>query len=211
LRSLYLSPITSQYVTYPIIPFLGFKIGELLIILVYFSVIISFCFAETSTSPPPLSIIGFSSRSGKIAIATTPFTILLSGRNNIVSLLLGIPYEKLRIYHFWIGRITLLCALLHVCGKLKTADGTTFEVEANRYGLLAFISLCVLFVGSLSWIMKWCYEVFWVIHFVTIAVFIAGESRSDFKLGCFLKVFCHCSKFSFHWSLLPQVLTSTKR
>ena len=57
---------------------------------------------------PPLAI-----RTGLMAIALTPWIIALSGKFNLVTMLTGIGYEKLNVFHRWIGRICLGLSIVH--------------------------------------------------------------------------------------------------
>jgi hypothetical protein len=56
---------------------------------------------------------------------------------------------------------------------------------------LAFVSLCVLFVGSLNLVVKLSYEIFFIVHLVTVAIFIGGElntrRRASYDLDSILR------------------------
>ncbi|KAB8301011.1 hypothetical protein EYC80_002934 [Monilinia laxa] len=53
---------------------------------------------------------GFSDRLGALAYALTPFTVLLSTRESVLSLATGIPYQSFNFLHRWLGRIIFIQA-----------------------------------------------------------------------------------------------------
>lgn len=180
--SLFHSPIsprksfTIKYIGYIKIsnPFFSFHLGDLLLLATYFIVSITFSFNETPDSPPPIHY-GYANRSGMMTFASIPFIVALAGRNNFISFLLGIPYERLRVYHFWCSRMTLLTTLIHAIGRLKISTVMTWTSTTNRWGLTGFIAGCLIFLGSFSFIMKSRYEIFYVFHLVMVIIYIVGS------------------------------------
>lgn len=163
-----------QYVGYVTLPYVHFNFGDLLLITLYSVVIVTLCFNDTPDSPAPIHY-GYANRSGIITFATLPFVIALSGRNNVVSFLLGIPYERLRIYHFWTSRLTLFSTLVHTIGRLRISTAATWTKATNIWGLVGFIAACLLFLGTFPFIMKSRYEVFFAIHAVVVILYVVGS------------------------------------
>ena len=55
----------------------------------------------------------FSLRAAWLTVAQLPLLILLAGKNNLIGLLTGLSYERLNIFHRWVGRMIWLTATLH--------------------------------------------------------------------------------------------------
>lgn len=64
--------------------------------------------AHRGYGSPPIGV-----RTGLMAVAMTPWIVALSGKVNLVTMLTGIGYEKLNVFHRWIGRICLGLSIIH--------------------------------------------------------------------------------------------------
>lgn len=61
-------------------------------------------------------------RSGLVALAQVPIAVALGVRGNLPGLLLGMGYERLKLFHKFIGRSLFICASLHVVLCSKSAS-----------------------------------------------------------------------------------------
>ncbi|MCJ1380844.1 hypothetical protein MMC17_003953 [Xylographa soralifera] len=66
-------------------------------------------------------------RAAWLTVAQFPLLILLSGKNNLIGVLVGMSYERLQVLHRWVARVILLTATLHGAYQL---------VGWNQYGVL---------------------------------------------------------------------------
>ncbi|MCJ1320231.1 hypothetical protein MMC15_005569 [Xylographa vitiligo] len=66
-------------------------------------------------------------RAAWLTVAQFPLLILLSGKNNLIGVLVGISYERLQVLHRWVARVILLTATLHGAYQL---------VGWNQYGVM---------------------------------------------------------------------------
>lgn len=57
---------------------------------------------------PPLA-----TRSGWMALACLPFVFATAGKSNLISMVTGISYERLQVFHRWIAYAMFVLALLH--------------------------------------------------------------------------------------------------
>jgi len=64
--------------------------------------------ASIQYGSPPLAI-----RAGMIAVAMTPWIVVLSMKANLVSLITGIGHERLNVLHRWGGYVCLFLSLVH--------------------------------------------------------------------------------------------------
>ena len=55
----------------------------------------------------------FSLRAAWVTLAQLPLLLLLAGKNNLIGLVTGIAYERLNVFHRWVGRAIWLTATLH--------------------------------------------------------------------------------------------------
>jgi hypothetical protein len=62
-----------------------------------------------------------------LTVAQLPLLLLLAGKNNLIGYLVGASYERLQIFHWYVGRTMLLTATLH---------GAYQAYGWNKYGLL---------------------------------------------------------------------------
>lgn len=59
-------------------------------------------------SSPPIA-----TRTGWMALACTPFMILLSAKANAIATMTGVSHERLIVFHTWVGWAMLVLALIH--------------------------------------------------------------------------------------------------
>ena len=52
-------------------------------------------------------------RAGWLSVAQLPLLLLLAGKNNLIGLFTGISYERLNVFHRWVGRTVWLTATFH--------------------------------------------------------------------------------------------------
>jgi ferric-chelate reductase len=87
-------------------------VGFILLILVYFGWVFGLQFYG-GTVPGDQNYQFYSLRAAWLASAQFPLLILLSGKRNIISEILGVSYERLQIFHRYVGRSMLIFACLH--------------------------------------------------------------------------------------------------
>ena len=86
--------------------------GTIILLLVYLGFIIGLEFHDNFTAGPQYSIaIGL--RAAWITIAQLPLLILLAGKNNLIGCVSGVSYERLNVFHRWVGRMIWLTATVH--------------------------------------------------------------------------------------------------
>ncbi|KAI1746099.1 ferric reductase like transmembrane component-domain-containing protein [Xylaria scruposa] len=139
----------------------------------------------------------FSDRIGILAYALTPLSILLSNRESILSLLMGVPYQSFNFLHRWLGYI------IFIQGSVHTIGWTIIEVRLYQpqpstaiawiiqpyiiWGVVAMILLIMLFALSTPWAIRLTgYEFFRKAHYVLAMVYIGACWAHWDKLKCFL-------------------------
>ncbi|KAF7156364.1 hypothetical protein CNMCM6106_009631 [Aspergillus hiratsukae] len=118
-------------------------------------------------------------RSAWLAVAQLPLIVLLAGKNNIISLLTGVSYERLNVYHRWVARGCLFLATVHFAFLITNwqhYDGLT-KLEwdthpALRSGVAAYAIIVWMNISSIMPLRNWSYEFFIVQHILTFFGFI---------------------------------------
>lgn len=154
-------------------PFLntGYTIGQSIAFTVYSIFIVFGCFYRNfvPTFMPR--------RAGAIAVGQFPLIFALGAKNNIVGFLLGVGYEKLNVWHRWVGKMIFFAGLAHVVGWLVrwTVSGKlVMGTAAHPEGWAMFGGLCFLAIISLPPIRKSYYRIFWHAHWIGYLSFIIG-------------------------------------
>ena len=127
----------------------------------------------------------WSNRIGVIAYALTPFSVFLSNRESLLSLLTGIPYQNFNFLHRWLGFIIFAQSTLHTIAWLivelnlyqpqpqvwKAFISETYAI----WGFVAMVAILILFILSLPFAIRLTgYEVFRKLHYILAMVFIGG-------------------------------------
>lgn len=140
---------------------------------------------------------GFSDRIGALAYALTPFTVLLSSRESILSLLTGVPYQHFNFLHQWLGRVIFVQAFVHTLiwtvieGRLYQPQPTVYnEFISQQYmvfGIIAMLFLTFLLIFSTKWCIKLTgYEFFRKTHYLIGVLYIAACWGHWTKLACWM-------------------------
>lgn len=118
-------------------------------------------------------------RTGLIAMSQVPVAVALGVRGNIVGLLIGKGYDRIRIIHKISGRIVFVCSTLHSIfflykwgsvGKLAQKSASPIGVT----GLVAFAGVALITVTSLPAFRRYTYGMFKICHYIGIIMLIAG-------------------------------------
>ncbi|KAM0277346.1 hypothetical protein ACHAQH_005862 [Verticillium albo-atrum] len=131
------------------------------------------------------SVGAWSDRVGTLAYALTPFSILLSSRESILSMLTGIPYQNFNFLHRWLGYIIFAQSLAHTIGW-TVIEAVLYQPQpavADKWikqlymiwGCVAMILLFILVVLSTPWGIRLTgYEFFRKAHYVLAMVYIGA-------------------------------------
>lgn len=144
------------------VPYLNLNVGQILISGLYFGVTL-FCIFYKSP------IVFSPNRAGFIALAQLPFIFLFACKNSILSVLLGLGYEKVNFLHRWAGRILFFSITIH--GGLwinndRTAGTPIIGSAKETLGVAAYGLLGTIFLTSLPPVRKHAYQMFTTIHII---------------------------------------------
>jgi len=140
----------------------------------------------------------WSDRIGVLAYALTPLSILLASRENLLSLVTGVPYTSFLFLHRWTGYLILIQSMLHTIGwviveaRLYRPQPTVWDTfMANEYAVWGFVALALLVLlwfFSLGWTVRNVtgYEFFRKAHYVLAMLYIGAAIGHWQALQCFL-------------------------
>ncbi len=139
----------------------------------------------------------FADRLGVLAYALIPLSIVLSGRESVLTLITGVPYQHFLFLHRWVGYIILIQSLVHTIGwtiveaKLyqpqpSVAMGWISETYMI-WGCVAIILLVLLFAFTLPFVIRRTgYEFFRKAHYVLAMIFLGACWGHWEQLKCFI-------------------------
>ncbi|KAJ7767290.1 ferric reductase NAD binding domain-containing protein [Mycena metata] len=120
----------------------------------------------------------FADRSGLIVATQFPLLIALGMKNNIISLLTGISYDKLSILHRVVARVLCVLIWVHAYGRLTQVGKAEATGDLNdawfRWGVAAATGLTLLSFLSVKPLRKRSYEAFLVAHFFVGLILLIG-------------------------------------
>ncbi|KAJ5708207.1 Riboflavin synthase-like beta-barrel [Penicillium malachiteum] len=140
--------------------------------------------ANYGSSPP------IATRAGWMALALLPFVLALSAKANMISVLTGIPHEKLQVFHHWTSYAMFALALVHtfpfIIYHISKGDMVKQWKTSVVYwtGTVAIISQAYLTIMSLPFIRNRFYEFFKATHIFAAVVFVVFFFlHCDFRLS----------------------------
>ncbi|KAG8760253.1 hypothetical protein FRC14_003551, partial [Serendipita sp. 396] len=116
----------------------------------------------------------WSQRTGAIAYKQFMLLPLLAGKNNIITLLTGLSYEKINIMHRAIARTLFILILLHTFQKVESFSRANLTQERYYTGVMGTVAFGAIFLTSLRPARSNAFELFLIIHIILVAVFLAG-------------------------------------
>ncbi|KAJ5201776.1 uncharacterized protein N7498_006439 [Penicillium cinerascens] len=136
-------------------------------------------------SSPPLA-----TRAGWMALGLLPFVLALSAKANMISVLTGIPHEKLQVFHHWTSYAMFVLALIHTFPYIVYHIWKGDMVKQWRTsivywtGIIAILAQTYLTVMSLPAIRNRFYEFFKATHICAAVIFIVFFFlHCDFRLS----------------------------
>ncbi|KAJ7430521.1 ferric reductase like transmembrane component-domain-containing protein [Mycena galericulata] len=145
----------------------------------YTAALFTWAFINTTTvEGVHLSPEYYANRVGLIAATQLPLLIALGMKNNILTVLTGVSFDKLNILHRIVARVLCVILWIHGSGHI-IENGRAGNIESLkkpwfRCGIMAVSSLTLLCVFSVQPLRKRAYEVFLVAHFFMALIFLCG-------------------------------------
>ncbi|KAK1925280.1 FAD-binding domain-containing protein [Papiliotrema laurentii] len=118
------------------------------------------------------------------AFCQCPLIIVLIQKNNIISFLTGITYQKLNYLHRASSRVALLFSWVHfLLWTPSVWNAGHFSHWYIIFGLIAIFGFTGLWITSFRFVRRVAFEFFLVAHIVFTIVFIGGALFHWYRLG----------------------------
>ncbi|KAF4292376.1 hypothetical protein KXV22_005456 [Aspergillus fumigatus] len=124
-------------------------------------------------SSPPIA-----TRTGWMALGLLPFVLVLGTKANLISMLTGVPHEKLQVFHHWASYAMFVLALIHtfpfIIVHIDKGDMVKqWKTEVTYWtGVAALIPQAYLTFMSLPAIRNRYYEFFKATHITVALLFV---------------------------------------
>ncbi|PVF96481.1 hypothetical protein CPB86DRAFT_507131 [Serendipita vermifera] len=129
-------------------------------------------------------------RAGALAFRQIPLLPLLAGKNNFITLVTNISYEKINIMHRSVARTLFILTLLHTFSKVDTFTPANLAQQKYTSGALAAVAFGAIFLSSVRPIRTHAFELFLILHICLISTFLAGLYYHQPKDVRFIWLFC---------------------
>lgn len=139
-----------------------------------------------------LNIAYWCNRSGVLAASQFPLITALGTKNNIVSLITGISYDKLNYVHRMMSRVVFILLWVHTGSEIvrHAPFQPYFARQWLIWGLISMIAFTILCIVSLRPIRAQAYELFFYVHFAMALIFLIGA-------------YFHAQNFAFAFWIYP--------
>ncbi|RPD78371.1 hypothetical protein L226DRAFT_531717 [Lentinus tigrinus ALCF2SS1-7] len=154
---------------------LNITIAEALITVGYIVALFTWEFINTTTlAGQRLSWMYWSGRAGTLAIAQFPLITALGTKNNILSYITGVSYDKLNYLHRMAARVTFVLLWIHAGTKMYFLPPIVYESWFIRVGITAIVAVSILLVISVRPIRARFYETFFYTHVSMVLIILVG-------------------------------------
>ncbi|KAI0031325.1 ferric reductase like transmembrane component-domain-containing protein [Vararia minispora EC-137] len=166
-------PMVVAAVNHPVFP--GFPVRKLAVLVIYFG----FYLYGGLYRYNPFTTTPF--RAGVVTVVHIPLAVLCVMKNNPISFLTGVAYEKLNYIHRFVGRLIVIAANAHALGwffswnpqgPAKLRD--EFSQPFVRWGVVCLVCVDLLFVSSLPFVRRRAYGLFLTAHILGFIILVIG-------------------------------------
>ncbi|KAL0948175.1 hypothetical protein HGRIS_010786 [Hohenbuehelia grisea] len=118
----------------------------------------------------------WSNRTGTLATSQFPLITALGTKNNLISLLTGVTYDKLNYLHRMTSRVVFVLIWVHGAGRIKKGiHGEEWSETWLWTGVLGGVAFAVLCLVSIRPVRAQAYELFFYMHFALVLMFLIGS------------------------------------
>lgn len=153
------------------------NMAEVFITVAYIALLLIYAFINTtSVEGQKFDAIYWSNRIAMLASSQFPIVTALGTKNNIVSLVTGISYDRLNYIHRMMARTCFMLLWVHAAGEVVCFPSfrETLNEDWLRVGITAMVAFSILIIVSLRPIRNDVYEVFFYVHFLSVLIFLVG-------------------------------------
>ncbi|KAJ3896621.1 ferric reductase NAD binding domain-containing protein [Lentinula edodes] len=150
------------------------NLTEVMLTLMYMAALFTWTFINTTNvSGGKFDVSYWSNRAGALIASQIPLITALGTKNNIITFITGVSYEKLNYLHRMAARVVFVLVWVHAGAKVTDELNQTWL----RCGILAASSLTSLCIISVRPVRSRAYEIFFYTHLVLVLLFLVGAYR----------------------------------
>ncbi|KAG2346386.1 hypothetical protein BDR05DRAFT_959248 [Suillus weaverae] len=153
------------------------NMAEVFVTVAYIVLLLIYAFVNTtSVEGQKFDAIYWSNRIAMLASSQFPIVTALGTKNNVVSLVTGISYDRLNYIHRMMARTCFMLLWVHAAGEVVCFPSfrETLSEDWLRVGITAMVAFSILIIVSLRPIRNDVYEVFFYVHFLSVLIFLVG-------------------------------------
>ena len=156
---------------------------------------------------------------GNVLAANSFMVALPATRNSVLVWLFGVHFDRIIMFHRWLGRWVIILGVLHFAwylsywGEEKALDtNTEFNRASNLYGFFSLFSALLIGATSISWIRRKRFQAFFWSHYLFVAYYcLACYHTAKFRPWAIAAavVYGLDRLIRFFWGLYPRRATLT--
>ncbi|KAF8961720.1 ferric reductase NAD binding domain-containing protein, partial [Flammula alnicola] len=138
----------------------------------YIAVLLTWTFVNSTTVAGVKVDPGYyANRAGNIATSQMPILVALGMRNNPISWLTGVSYDRINFLHRLLARVICILSWIHGGGRVRNDSVTKTWMQA---GILASTSISLMLILTIRPVRERSYELFLLAHFTFAFIFVLG-------------------------------------
>ncbi|KAJ8584981.1 hypothetical protein M405DRAFT_936300 [Rhizopogon salebrosus TDB-379] len=153
------------------------NMAEIFVTLGYIALLLTYTYINTtSVEGQKFDTEYWNNRVATIASSQFPIITALGTKNNLVSLVTGISYDRLNYIHRMMARTCFVLLWIHGVSEVSSYPDfrTSLDEAWLRLGITAMVAFSILVIVSLRPIRTEAYEVFFYTHFFAVLIFLIG-------------------------------------
>ena len=180
------------------IPRTQWNTGNLLVCLIYLGMNAAAILVNLS--------YGFGRAFGSLAAANTIVLIISATRNSVLTLLLNAPFDRVIIYHRFIGRVTILLSCIHL---LFYMDRIVDQISRYEYwtGTAALGCGLGIVATTTNWVRRRMFNLFYWVHYLFLGFFVfvyLHTKQARLYLNLAIGFYAMDKVLRLIWTQLPQ-------
>lgn len=133
-----------------------------------------------------------SNRAGFLSLALVPFILATTGKHSALGCLTGMSPVQINAIHRLLATAIVVTATTHMAyhieswAPFKTFLKAQLQTEKVKYGLAGYGCLCVVFLGSMYPVRRFCYEIMLGTHLLAFGFIGAIAKHTPYAMRYFL-------------------------
>ncbi|OSC98884.1 iron reductase [Trametes coccinea BRFM310] len=170
--------------TLPVGQWQSLTFAEVFIVCAYIVALFTWAFVDTTTlAGAKLNVMYWENRAGVLGASQLPLIVALGTKNNAISYLTGVSYDRLKFIHRMIARTIFILLWVHGSARIANLDPSQYVNWFVPLGITAMSAFSLLLIVSLRPIRARAYELFYYIHVLTVLVILLAAYFHTDNMG----------------------------